>query len=364
MIIKTLELADFRNYETLNISFDKGTNILFGDNAQGKTNILEAIYISATTKSHKGSKDKEIIHFDKEEAHIRTYLEKEDVEYRVDMHLRKNKSKGIAIDGQKIKKAADLLGLLNVVFFSPEDLSIIKNGPAERRRFADIELCQLDSFYLYNLNNYNKIINQRNKLLKDMYFNKNLKETLNIWDSQLVSYGSKIIERREAFADQLCEIIGDIHKKLSGGKEDLIVKYEPDVRIDDFESRMKENQEKDIRFKLTSTGPHRDDFSFIVNGIDIRKYGSQGQQRTAALSLKLSEIELVKKMTKDTPLLLLDDVLSELDSNRQNYLLNSIGDIQTIITCTGLDEFINNRFKINRVYNITNGIAEMKGYGY
>lgn len=364
MIIKTLELADFRNYETLNISFDKGTNILFGDNAQGKTNILEAIYISATTKSHKGSKDKEIIHFDKEEAHIRTYLEKEDVEYRVDMHLRKNKSKGIAIDGQKIKKAADLLGLLNVVFFSPEDLSIIKNGPAERRRFADIELCQLDSFYLYNLNNYNKIINQRNKLLKDMYFNQNLKETLNIWDSQLVSYGSKIIERREAFADQLCEIIGDIHKNLSGGKEDLIVKYEPDVRIDDFESRMKENQEKDIRFKLTSTGPHRDDFSFIVNGIDIRKYGSQGQQRTAALSLKLSEIELVKKMTKDTPLLLLDDVLSELDSNRQNYLLNSIGDIQTIITCTGLDEFINNRFKINRVYNITNGIAEMKGYGY
>ena len=364
MIIKTLELADFRNYETLNISFDKGTNILFGDNAQGKTNILEAIYISATTKSHKGSKDKEIIHFDKEEAHIRTYLEKEDVEYRVDMHLRKNKSKGIAIDGQKIKKAADLLGLLNVVFFSPEDLSIIKNGPAERRRFADIELCQLDSFYLYNLNNYNKIINQRNKLLKDMYFNQNLKETLNIWDSQLVSYGSKIIERREAFADQLCEIIGDIHKKLSGGKEDLIVKYEPDVRIDDFESRMKENQEKDIRFKLTSTGPHRDDFSFIVNGIDIRKYGSQGQRRTAALSLKLSEIELVKKMTKDTPLLLLDDVLSELDSNRQNYLLNSIGDIQTIITCTGLDEFINNRFKINRVYNITNGIAEMKGYGY
>ena len=364
MIIKSLELSDFRNYETLSISFDKGTNILFGDNAQGKTNILEAIYVSATTKSHKGSKDKEIINFNKEEAHIRTYLEKEDVEYRVDMHLRKNKSKGIAIDGQKIKKAADLLGLLNVVFFSPEDLSIIKNGPAERRRFADMELCQLDSFYLYNLNNYNKIINQRNKLLKDMYFNQNLKETLNIWDSQLVSYGSKIIEKREAFAKQLCEIIGDIHKKLSGGKEELIVNYEPDVKVDDFELKMKENQEKDIRFKLTSTGPHRDDFSFLVNGIDIRKYGSQGQQRTAALSLKLSEIELVKKITKDTPLLLLDDVLSELDSNRQNYLLNSIGDIQTIITCTGLDEFINNRFEITRVYNITNGIAEMKGYGY
>ena len=355
MIIKSLELADFRNYEELNISFDKGTNILYGDNAQGKTNILEAIYVSATTKSHKGSKDKEIINFDKEEAHIRTYLEKDGIESRVDMHLRKNKSKGIAIDGQKIKKAADLLGLLNVVFFSPEDLSIIKNGPGERRRFADMELCQLDNFYLYNLNNYNKIINQRNKLLKDMYFNPGLRETLNIWDSQLISYGSKIIERRELFATQLCEIIEDIHSKLSGGKEKLVIKYEPDVRIEDFEKQMRANQEKDIHSKVTSTGPHRDDFSFIVNGIDIRKYGSQGQQRTAALSLKLSEIELVKKVTKDTPVLLLDDVLSELDSNRQNYLLNSIGDIQTIITCTGLDEFINNRFEINRIFKVTNG---------
>lgn len=360
MIIKSLELADFRNYETLEINFDKGTNILYGDNAQGKTNILEAIYVSATTKSHKGSKDREIINFDKEEAHIRTYLEKEDVEYKVDMHLRKNKSKGIAIDGKKIKKAAELLGLLNIVFFSPEDLAIIKNGPSERRRFADMELCQLDSFYLYNLNHYNKIINQRNKLLKDMYFNPGLKETLNIWDSQLISFGSKIIERRSIFAGQLCEIINEIHSKLSGGKEKLTVKYEPDVSIENFEEKMKENQEKDIRSKMTSTGPHRDDFSFIVNGIDIRRYGSQGQQRTAALSLKLSEIELVKKVTKDTPVLLLDDVLSELDSNRQNYLLNSIGDIQTIITCTGLDEFVNNRFEINRIFEVVNGVVERK----
>ena len=355
MIIKSLELANFRNYEELNISFDKGTNILYGDNAQGKTNILEAIYVSATTKSHKGSKDKEIINFDKEEAHIRTYLEKENVETRVDMHLRKNKSKGIAIDGQKIKKAADLMGLLNVVFFSPEDLSIIKDGPAERRRFADMELCQLDSFYLYNLNHYNKIIGQRNKLLKDMYFQPELKETLNIWDSQLVSFGSKIIERREQFVKQLGDIIFDIHKKLSGGKEELVIAYEPDVSIEDFEKQMKYNQDKDIRLKQTTTGPHRDDFSFVINGVDIRKYGSQGQQRTAALSLKLSEIELVKKISKDTPVLLLDDVLSELDSNRQNYLLNSIGNIQTIITCTGLDEFINNRFEINKIFKVTNG---------
>lgn len=355
MIIKSLELADFRNYDSLHIDFSSGTNILYGDNAQGKTNILEAIYLSATTKSHKGSKDRDVINFYKDESHIRTYLEKEDIEIRVDMHLRKNKSKGIAIDGQKIKKAAELLGLLNVVFFSPEDLSIIKNGPAERRRFVDMELCQLDQFYLYNLNHYNKIVNQRNKLLKDMYFNSSLRDTLNIWDSQLISFGSKIIERRKLFVEQLNDIIYDIHKKLSGGREELLIKYEPDVMIEDYEKSLMEGQERDIKLKQTGTGPHRDDFSFIVGDIDIRKFGSQGQQRTAALSLKLSEIELVKKMTKDNPVLLLDDVLSELDSNRQNYLLSTIGDIQTIITCTGLDEFVNNRFEIDRVFHIENG---------
>ncbi|WP_342757704.1 DNA replication/repair protein RecF [Kineothrix sedimenti] len=358
MIIKSLELMNFRNYEFLDLKFSEGTNILYGDNAQGKTNVLEAIYLSATTKSHKGSKDRDIVKFDSEEAHIRTYIEKQEIEYKVDVHLRKNKSKGIAIDGQKIKKAADLLGLLNVVFFSPEDLSIIKNGPAERRRFVDMELCQLDNFYIYNLNHYNKIVNQRNKLLKDMYFKPELKETLNIWDSQLVSFGSKIIERRRIFVDQLNEIIYDIHKKLSGDKEELFIKYEPDVEIDDFARLMKSSQEKDIRLKQTSVGPHRDDFCFMVGNIDIRRFGSQGQQRTAALSLKLSEIELVKKIAKDTPVLLLDDVLSELDSSRQNYLLSSIGDVQTIITCTGLDEFVNNRFEIDKVFKIVEGTVK------
>lgn len=355
MIIKSLELVDFRNYDSLHIDFSEGTNILYGDNAQGKTNILEAIFLSATTKSHKGSKDKDVVNFEKEEAHIRTYLLKNEDEIRIDMHLRKNKTKGIAIDGQKIKKASELIGLLNVVFFSPEDLSIIKNGPAERRRFVDMELCQLDSFYIYNLNHYNKIVNQRNKLLKDMYFNPSLRETLNIWDSQLISFGSKIIERRKLFVEQLNEIIYDIHKKLSGDKEELVIKYEPDVLMEDYERSLTSCQDRDVKLKQTTVGPHRDDFSFMVGGIDIRKFGSQGQQRTAALSLKLSEIELVKKLTKDNPILLLDDVLSELDSNRQNYLLSTIGDIQTIITCTGLDEFVNNRFEINKVFKIENG---------
>ncbi len=363
MIIKSLELQNFRNYNALQVEFESGTNIFYGDNAQGKTNILEAIYMIATTKSHKSSKDQDIIQFGSEEAHIRSYLLKEEVTRQIDMHLRKSKSKGIAIDGQRIKKAAELLGILNVVFFSPEDLSIIKNGPSERRRFIDMELCQLDSFYLYNLNHYNKIINQRNKLLKNLYQNPDLKDTLSIWDSQLVSYGSKIIERREIFIRQLNDMIYEIHNKLSGGKEKIEIVYEKNAEIEELENRLKKNQEKDIILKQTTVGPHRDDICFMVNfsgssvhdNIDIRKFGSQGQQRTAALSLKLSEIELVKKSIKDTPVLLLDDVLSELDSNRQNYLLNSIGNIQTIITCTGLDEFINNRFEINKVFKVTNG---------
>ena len=267
MIIKSIELADYRNYDSLNMQFDRGTNILYGDNAQGKTNILEAIFVVATTKSHKGSKDKEIVHFEKEESHIRAYVDKEGVETRIDMHLRKNKSKGIAIDGQKIKRAADLLGLCNVVFFSPEDLGIIKNGPAERRRFVDMELCQLDGLYLYHLNHYNKIVNQRNKLLKDMYLNPDLKETLSIWDMQLVSFGSKIIERRKLFVEQLNEIIFDIHKKLSGEKEEIRIHYEPDVEIGEFEKKLSYNLDRDMKAKITSVGPHRDDFSNMVGDV-------------------------------------------------------------------------------------------------
>jgi DNA replication and repair protein RecF len=363
MIIKSLELADFRNYDNLKIDFSSGTNILYGDNAQGKTNILEAIYVSATTKSHKGSKDKEIINFGKEEAHIRTILEKDNAEYRVDMHLRKNKSKGIAIDGQKIKRASDLIGRLNVVFFSPEDLSIIKNGPSERRRFMDMELCQLDHIYLNSLSKYNKLVVERNKVLKDLFEKPENSVLLDVQDKQLCEYGSVIIKAREKFIRELNEIISPIHEKLTGGKELLSVYYEPNVSFEEFEKKLSASRKKDMYAKQTTIGPHKDDFSFIVKkaqdpekeGIDIRKYGSQGQQRTASLSLKLSEIEIVKKSKKDNPVLLLDDVLSELDSNRQNYLLNTIGDIQTIITCTGLDEFVNNRFEIDKLFKVTEG---------
>ena len=355
MILKSIELKNFRNYEDLDLKFDSGTNILFGDNAQGKTNILEAAYVSGTTKSHKGSRDKDMIRFGEDESHIRTIVEKQGKEYQLDIHLKKNRSMGIAINKVPIKKASELFGILNMVFFSPEDLNIIKNGPSERRRFLDAEICQLDKIYLSDLTRYNKILMQRNRLLKDMQHQPQLMETLPVWDMQLVEYGKRLIRRRRQFVEELSEIVTGIHRNISGKREELVLRYEPNIDAEFLEDELNRVREKDRKYAQTSVGPHRDDISFFIRGVDIRKFGSQGQQRTSALSLKLSEIELVRQTIHDTPVLLLDDVLSELDSNRQNYLLNSIHDIQTMITCTGLDEFVRNRFQIDKVFHVIDG---------
>lgn len=355
MKIRSIELRNFRNYEKLDIQFDGGTNILYGDNAQGKTNILEAAYLSGTTKSHKGSRDKEMIRFGQEEAHIRTIVDKNKKTYQIDMHLKKNGAKGVAINQIPIKKASELFGILNMVFFSPEDLNIIKNGPSERRRFIDLELCQLDKMYLADLTSYNKVLNQRNRLLKDISFRPDLMDTLPVWDMQLLEYGRKIITKRKEFVQDLALIIKEIHSNISGGKENLVLKYEPNIDDIFFEDELLKAKDKDLRLCQTTVGPHRDDMMFSIDGVDIRKFGSQGQQRTSALSLKLSEIDLVKKAIHSTPVLLLDDVLSELDKNRQNYLLGSITDIQTMITCTGLEEFVKNRFHINKIFQVVSG---------
>ena len=355
MIVKSLELKEFRNYEHLNLDFDSGINILYGKNAQGKTNILEAIYLGGTTKSHRGSKDREIIRFNKDEAHIRINIEKNQVTHRIDIHLKKNKAKGVAIDGIPIKRQGELFGMLNLVFFSPEDLNIIKNGPGERRRFLDLELCQLDKIYMYHLTNYNKALAQRNHLLKQISFNRDLLGTLYIWDAKLIEHGSVIINTRNSFIRKINELIYPIHKKLTGGKEELTLQYEPNVRLDEYPEKLKQSLERDLYLKMTNVGPHRDDMAFLFGKMDIKKFGSQGQQRTSALSLKLAELQLVEEVIKDKPVRLLDDVLSELDRSRQNYLLNSIGDIQTIITCTGLEEFINNRINYNKIFHVSNG---------
>ena len=355
MIIESIELKNYRNYEELHMELNEGTNILYGDNAQGKTNILEAVYVCCTSKSHKNAKDRDIIRFDQDESHIKMQIRKNDVPYRIDMHLKKNKPKGIAINGMPIRRASELFGIANVVCFSPEDLNIIKNGPSERRRFIDMELCQLNKLYVHSLVQNNKVLVQRNKLLKELAFRPDYGETLDVWDMQLVNYGKEVMEYRGDFVCRLNQMIHGIHARLSGQKEDLKICYEPDTDAVQFEEALKRSRPQDMKQKTTLCGPHRDDISFFVNGIDIRKFGSQGQQRTAALSLKLSELELVKQLIHDRPILLLDDVLSELDAGRQNHLLNAINDIQTIITCTGLDDFVNNRFKIDKIFKVIDG---------
>lgn len=355
MIIESIELKNYRNYENLHLTLDPGTNIFYGDNAQGKTNILESVFLGCTSKSYKMAKDRDMIRFGAEEAHIKLCVRKKDVPFRIDMHLKKAKSKGIAIDGIPIKRASELFGIANVVCFSPEDLSLVKEGPALRRRFMDLELCQLDKVYVHHLISYNKLVNQRNRLLKDLSYRPEYMDTLDAWDEQLILHGEKLISIRGKFITELNKMIHEIHYRLSGGREDLRILYEPSAEAGNYEEALRKSREADIRHRLTMVGPHRDDINFVIDGIDIRKFGSQGQQRTAALALKLSEIELVRRQIQDDPILLLDDVLSELDSNRQNYLLELLKQTQTIITCTGLDDFVNNRFQIDRVFRVVDG---------
>ena len=355
MYIQMLRLADYRNYANLELEFSQGTNILYGDNAQGKTNILEALLVAATTKSHRGVYDRDLIRFGQDEGHIRCVLIKKGLDWQIDLHLRKSRSKGIAINGQRIRKASELIGLLHVVLFSPEDLSIVKSGPALRRRFLDMELCQLDPSYLHDLNQYNKIVEQRNRLLRQIPDNPSLEETISIWNEQLLNFGCNVIRRRQEFIRDLNEVIGKIHLRLSGEKEHLQLIYEPNVTEDRFADELERIRIREKYIGSTAIGPHKDDFSFCCDEIDIRRYGSQGQQRTCALSLKLSELELVKRMTGEEPVLMMDDVLSELDTSRQNYLLESLGGIQTFITCTGLDEFVRHRFTIDRLYRVEAG---------
>ncbi len=355
MLIKKIQLKNYRNYSDAEVVFNENSNVLYGENAQGKTNILESIYLCGTTRSHQGSKDKEIIKLNENEAHIKMFIEKNGLEHRIDMHLRKNNSKGIAINGVPIKRSTELVGLVNIIIFSPRDLNIINNGPSERRRFIDMELCQLDRIYIDNLTRYNKVLKQRNHLLKQVKYEESLKEMISVWDEQLVKYGIEVIKARDNFIKGVNPIAKDIHDRLTGGKEVLDVLYEPNVSIEEFENKIKSNTDRDIYYSMTHYGPHRDDMKFIVNDMDMRTYGSQGQKKSSALSLKLSEIEIVKNKTNDVPVLLLDDVLSELDRSRQTYLIDCFEGVQTIITCTGLEEFIKRNVSFDKVYKVVDG---------
>ncbi len=361
MIIESIELQDYRNYEHLVLELGSGTNILYGKNAQGKTNVLEAMYICSSARSHRGSRDRELIRFGEDEAHIKMMLRKNNVPVRIDIHLRKNRSKGIALNGVPIKRASELYGVVNEVFFSPEDLNIIKNGPSERRRFTDMELCQINPYYVHALSSYNRSLMQRNRLLKDIPFHPEYEDTLDVWDAQLVANGREIIKCRQEFTDSLNSIISPIHLKLTGGKENIRLEYDPDTTAQELEDVMRSGREADERQRTTLRGPHRDDIGFFIGDEDLRKYGSQGQQRTAALSLKLAEIELVKSIIHDTPILLLDDVLSELDADRQTALLSAIDDIQTVITCTGVEDLLSRSLPVDAIFKVVLGTITREG---
>lgn len=337
MYIKEIELKDFRNYESLSVEFNKHVNLFLGPNAQGKTNLLESLYITSMGKSFRTAKDRDMIRFGEDFFRVKITACKEE-ELVVEIAVNREGKKGIKVDGIKAKKLSQLLEHIYMVVFSPEDLRIVKDEPEKRRKFMDRELCQIRPSYYSSLNQYRKTLMQRNAYLKEFQIDETI---LDIWDSKLSEYGSRIIEHRDAFVKKVNTISNEIHREITNHKENLQVIYEPSIRPCEnlqevFYEEMKKNRQSDLKKRTTGRGPHKDDLKLSANGIDIRSFGSQGQQRTAALSLKLSEIKLIKEETGESPVLLLDDVLSELDQERQNYLINSLSDIQTFITTTEL----------------------------
>lgn len=357
MYIKNLELINFRNYGRLSLKLNEGINVFIGDNAQGKTNILESIYYCSLGKSHRTNKDKELIKWDAKEAYISIYVSKERLDKKVDIKIFKEGKKGIRINSIKLNNISDLIGTFNVVIFSPEDLKIVKESPSYRRRFLDIELCKLNKKYYYSLVQYNKVLNERNAVLRKWNRDTGMVE---IYDKQMSKFGSFIIKERLKYIDKLNEKGNEIHRDITSDKENIDFKYITPIK--DFDNIQKElfellsqNREKDMEKKMTSVGPHRDDFSININGIDTRKFGSQGQQRTSVLSIKFASLEIIKEQIEEYPVLLLDDVLSELDLKRQKYILNSIKRVQTIITCTGISDIKDYLDENVKIYEVEDG---------
>lgn len=361
MFIKKLMLLNYRNYENLNIDFCKNVNVFIGDNAQGKTNILEAIYYSAFAKSHRTSKDKELINWNANRSFISLSVGKERLDKKIDITILKDGKKAIAVNSIKINKIGELFGTFNVVMFSPEDLKIIKESPGIRRKFLDMELCQLNKKYYFNLVQYNKVLSERNIVLKNRGLSE---EILDVYDSQLVNFGECIIKERLKYIESLNKYGKEIHKDITLKKETIEFRYESSVKDlnnirEDFYKQLIRNRRKDIERGISTIGPHRDDFGVFINDVDTKSYGSQGQQRTAVLTMKFSSLKIIKEINGEYPVLLLDDVLSELDFNRKKYILSTIKDIQTIITCTGIADINTYLESKSKVFKVENGIVSM-----
>lgn len=350
MYIKKIDLKNFRNYESLSCKFDPGVNIIIGNNAQGKTNLIEAIYMSAFVRSFRTRHEHEAIRFGCMQADIISDIVRDDDEGRLEIRIRKE-GKNIIADGKRISRMVDLLNKAYVVVFSPEDLKLVKDSPDRRRKFMDQELSKLYPSYYEAIVSYRKVLKQRNSYLKEETIQTDI---LSIWDDQLAHFGEQIMDKRRKFVSHLEAISSRIHSSITDGKEKLTLSYEPDIP-DGTSFTDAISQERDIAARSTVRGPHRDDLKISIDGIDIRHYGSQGQQRTAALSLKLAEIEIIEEITGEKPILLLDDVLSELDHSRQEYLINSLDDIQVFITTTEISDSVMEKLNAGKVFHVSNG---------
>lgn len=363
MYVKKLEVRNYRNYVALALELNRGLNVFVGENAQGKTNIAEAIYYLSSLRSHRTSKDKELIMWDKDKAYIRGEIERTLGTHIIEFLLSSEGKRAVKLDGMRVSKGSDVLGSVNVVIFSPEDLKLVKEGPAIRRKFIDGEMNQIRPKYHHAVGQYNHILLQRNNLLKSITRSPSLRLTAEVFSEQLAEYGSFISEARIEFIKKLSLIARLVHRKITNGKEELEIGYlsasseSLDRRAikDELYNYYVNNINDDIEKGYTIKGPHRDDLLIKINGIDARIYGSQGQQRTAALSLKLSELEIIKSEVGEYPVLILDDVLSELDVGRQKFLLEALKEVQTILTCTSLNEIKEFHFENRSVFKVTEG---------
>ena len=356
MKLTNLQLQNFRNYESVQLEFTDGVHVFIGENAQGKTNLMESIYALAMTKSHRTTNDKELIGWNKEFATIKGTVEKTTTKTNLELQFSK-KGKIAKVNYLEQKRLSSYLGNLNVILFAPENLTLVKGSPQNRRKFVDMELGQMSSLYLYDLVEYNRVLKQRNTYLKQLAIKKKQPdEYLEVLSEMLSELASKIVFHRLDFMKQLEALAIPIHDQLSLGREKFSVSYQATIPLEDglnpsqmkeiYIDQFKKNQTREADQATTLIGPHRDDLIFYLNEIPVQTYGSQGQQRSTVLSLKLAEIELMKLSTGEYPLLLLDDVLSELDDDRQTHLIKAIENkVQTFITTTSLDgikqQFIN-----------------------
>jgi len=365
--IKSVRLKKFRNYDELNLNLNPDLNIIIGDNAQGKTNLLESIYVAGFSKSFRTNKESELIQFESEYTQVKIEIEKdngytEKIEYRINQKSKKE----FLINNVNISKVSELLGSVNIILFFPDDLKLIKESPSERRRFINRELSHISKTYYADLIDYNQILFQRNELLKKIIFQPDLKDTLDIWNEQLAEKGSKIIFKRQSFIKKLDVISKGIHESITEGKENLSIKYNTSINnLENYDKikgelldKLNQNLALDLKRGYTSVGPHRDDIDIEINHINIKAFGSQGQQRTAALSIKLSEISIIREEVGDSPILLLDDVMSELDLQRQRDLIETLKGVQTIITTTDISNLLDDYINSSKIIKIINGKQE------